>query len=213
MLPCAAHQEQQVQERHVVQVAGEQAAHRHLEQVARDVGADPRTLEPPGDRARVPLRGALRRPRRVERDLLRHPIELHLRQRDRDDGERADLRDEAGVAADAVVVDEEVRALHPRLVGRHAHLRREAEDRVVLRRRATRHRGRPANRRRAAASRPDRRRGRAPRARRPILPAWTSRRAAVSPAYPAPTTHTSASMRSGIGCDVTSRSRSVGCSG
>ena len=144
--------------------------------------ADARVLEPRGDRARVPLGGALRRPRRVERDLLRHAVELQLRQRDRDDRERADLRDEAGVAAGAVAVDEEVRALDPRLVRGHADLAREAEDRVVLRARATRRRGRPACRRRAAAVQmrpPTRSRASSTTTDRPAC--W-SRRAAVSPA-------------------------------
>jgi len=42
------HEEQQVQDRHVVQVAGEQAAYRHLEQIAPDGGSDAGTLEVPG---------------------------------------------------------------------------------------------------------------------------------------------------------------------
>ena len=93
MLPCA-HEEQQVEKRHVVQVAGEQAAHRHLEQIAPDGGPDPGTLEVPGHRTLIPFGGALRRPRRFERNVLGHPIELGLRERDRDDREWTDLRNE-----------------------------------------------------------------------------------------------------------------------
>ena len=55
MLPCAAHEQQQVQERDVVEVTGEQPAHRHLEQVATDRRADARVLEVPGERLLVPL--------------------------------------------------------------------------------------------------------------------------------------------------------------
>ena len=51
-----------------------------------------------------------------------------------DDGERADLRDEAGVVTGTPAVDEQVRPRDPRLVRRRAHLVREAEDRVVPRR-------------------------------------------------------------------------------
>ena len=55
-----------------------------------------------------------------------------LRPRDGAHGERADLRDEAGVATGLALADEEVRARHVGLVGRDAHLACEPEDRVVL---------------------------------------------------------------------------------
>ena len=83
------------------------------------------------------------------------------------DRERADLRDQSGVTTGPVAVDEEVRALHPRLVGGDADLGRERRARRRGTARATRRRGRRACRRRGAASRSGRRRGRALRGRRP----------------------------------------------
>ena len=94
-------------------------------------GPDAGALEPPRHRTRVPLRSTLRRPRRVDRDVLGHPIDLRLRQRDGDDRERADLGDQARVPACAPAVDEQVGALDPGLVGGDADLAREPEDRVV----------------------------------------------------------------------------------
>ena len=125
------HEEQQVEERHLVQITCEQAAHRHLEQIARDGGPDPGALEPPSHRARIPLIGAPRHPWGVNGDVLRHPIELHLRQRDRDDREWTDLGNEAPVTARSSLADEEVSALHPCLVRGRPHLPREPEDRIV----------------------------------------------------------------------------------
>src|SRR5207244_1491892 len=75
-----------------------------------------------------------RGPRRVERDLLRDPVELPLRAGDGQHGQRAYLRDEPGVATDAVAVDEQVRALRPRLVRADADFRGERVDAIVVRR-------------------------------------------------------------------------------
>ncbi len=128
-----AHEEQQVQERRLVERAREQPAHRGLEQVARRRRPDARSLEEPGDRSSIPL-GRLRRfPRRLERDVLAHAVDLRLGQRDREHGERADLRYEARVATRLPAGDEQVRTLDPRLVGRHAEFAREPEDGVVPR--------------------------------------------------------------------------------
>ena len=130
--------------------------------------------------------------------LLRHPVDAVLRERDRRDRERADLRDQARVPTDAVAVDEQVRAGDVRLVRGDAELARQAEDRVVA---GSEPRAAAVDRgavRRAARSRCGRRRGRALRAPRPIGPAWWRRSAAVSPAYPAPMTQTSAAS-----CSVT----------
>ena len=76
--------------------------------------------------------------------LLRHPVDASIcASAMRDDRERADLRDEPGVATRASAVDEEVRALRPRSCRSCTPTSsREPEDRVVLRRRATRRRGR-----------------------------------------------------------------------
>ena len=120
-----------MEERHLVQITCEQAAHRHLEQIARDGGPDPGALEPPSHRARIPLIGAPRHPWGVNGDVLRHPIELHLRQRDRDDRKWTDLGNEAPVTARSSLADEEVSALHPCLVRGRPHLPREPEDRIV----------------------------------------------------------------------------------
>ena len=68
---------------------------------------------------------------RVERHALGHPVDLHLGQRDRHDGEGADLRDQTRVAPRSPVVDEQVRALDPGLVGGDADLGGQAEDRIV----------------------------------------------------------------------------------
>ena len=157
-------------------------AHRHLEQVTGDVGADPGALQPRRHRSRVPLRGVLRRPRRFDRDVLGHPIDLQLRERDRDDRERADLRDEARVAASSLLIDEQVRTLHPRLVGRDTDLAGEPKDCVVLwaEPRSTTI-DRPIHRT-GVASRCGHRHDRAPRARRPTCRSGVSRRAAVRPA-------------------------------
>ncbi len=161
-------EEQHVEQRHVVQVAREQAAHRHLEQVAADGGADARMLEPGCNRPGVPFRSALGRPRRLDRDVPGHAIELRLRQGERHDGKRADLRDEPGITTRASTVDEKVRALHPGLVRRDAELSSQAENSRRAPARATRRLGRPVSRRTDIASICDRRRGHAPRARPPI---------------------------------------------
>ena len=164
-----------------------------------DALPDAAVLDEVAERPAVPFLGALRGPRRLERDLLGHPVDLGLRQRDRGDRERADLRDEPGVPADASTVDEQVRALDVRLVRRDADLGREREHRVVLR---------PEPRTTAVDGRavgellgPDPAADPVPGLEHDdgLARPGVSRRAAVSPAYPAPTTHTSASTRSGIG--------------
>ena len=134
MLPCAAHEEQQVEERHLVQVARHQPAHRHLEQVAGDAACGSRTRSSHDatecashSAARCAVHGA------SSGTCFAIRSSFHCASASVSDGERADLRDQARVAPHAAVVDEEVRALHPRLVRGHAHLAREAEDRVVLR--------------------------------------------------------------------------------
>ena len=63
----AAHEHQQVEQRHLVEVAGVEATDRHLEQVAGDLGADARRLEVLADRGGVPLGGLGRGPRFLER--------------------------------------------------------------------------------------------------------------------------------------------------
>ena len=166
-----AHEEQQVQERRVVQVAGEEPAHRHLEEVAPDALVDARLLDVLGDRLRVPLDRLLRGPRRVERHLPRHPVDLHLRPGDAQHRERADLRDESRVLQAAVAVDQQMRAVDVGLVRRDADFRREPERRVVVRREP---RAAAVDRRAVGErlrSRRGRRRGRALRARRPTCPA------------------------------------------
>ena len=65
-----------------------------------------------------------------------------LGQRDRHHGERADLRDEPGVPADAAVADEQVGALDLRLVRRRRRPRRRARARRRGAGRASRRRGR-----------------------------------------------------------------------
>ena len=131
--PVRVGQIQQVEKRRLGQVGRHEAAQRRLEEVASDRRADPRLLEPRRDGPRVPLGRARGGPRGVQRDLPGHLVELPLREREGQHGERTDLRDESGVAARAPLADQEMRALHPRLVGGHAHLAGEAEDRVVPR--------------------------------------------------------------------------------
>ena len=59
----------------------------------------PAVLDEVGHRALVPLRGARRSPGRVDRDLLRQPVDLRLCSRDREHRERADLRDQTRCTA------------------------------------------------------------------------------------------------------------------
>src|SRR5437867_13051523 len=72
-------------------------------------------------------------PRGVDGDLPRHPVELHLHPGAGSDRKRAELRNEAAVAARASPADQEMVALRPRLVRGDAHLLREPVDRVVSR--------------------------------------------------------------------------------
>ena len=133
MLPCAWARYSRWRSDTFGQVGRHQAAHRRLEEIARELRADPGFREPRRDRARVPLGRARRGPRRVERDLRGHPVELPLRARERQHREWADLRDQSGVAARASPAHQEMGALHPRLVGGRRPTLSRGEDRVVLR--------------------------------------------------------------------------------
>ena len=128
----AADELQQVEERHVRGVGGEEPRDRGLVEVAGDLRADPGALEVGADRVRVPLGGAAGRPRLVEREGPGQPVDLPLGPGDAEHGQRADLRDEPGVPAGPTAADEEVGALHPRLVGRDPELAGQPEDGVVL---------------------------------------------------------------------------------
>ncbi len=92
-----------------------------------------RPPEPVGDGTGIPFGGARRGPRLVERHLLREVVDPALRLDDRRHRDRADLRDQAGVAAHPGAVDEQVRARDVRLVRGRADFGREPEDGVVLR--------------------------------------------------------------------------------
>jgi hypothetical protein len=124
---------EQVEQRDLGEVRSHQAPQRRLEQIARNLRAHAAALEPPLDRARVPLGRARRGPRRVERHLARHPVDRPVRECEREHRERGDLRDQARVAARAPTADQQMCARHVRLVRGDAHLLREAEDRVVAR--------------------------------------------------------------------------------
>src|SRR5262245_8414673 len=129
--PGRADQEQQVEERHVGQVAAEQAAHGTLEEVACDRGTDPRALEEPGHRAGVPLLCALRRPRRLDREAPGHAIELGLRENDRENGEWTDPGDQPVIPPCPTLTYEEMSAGDERLVRRHTHFSRQRMGRLV----------------------------------------------------------------------------------
>jgi hypothetical protein len=128
-----SHEHEQVEERHLVEVAGVEATDRHVEQVAGDLCADARCLEVLADRRRVPLGGPRRRPRLLERHLLGQAVDPPLRPGDRGDGERADLGDETLVRAAPAAADEQVLAGHVRLVDGHPHLRGQSVGGIVLR--------------------------------------------------------------------------------
>ena len=180
-----------MEERHVVQVAGEQPAHRHLEEVARDASCGSPSARATTRRTARPTRPRAGRVHGASSGTcFAIRSSFHCASAIVSDRERADLRDEPGVAARAPLVDEEVRALHPRLVRGDADLAREAEDRVVLRAepRAAAIDGRAVG----EVLRPDPAADAVARLEHDDrLPALVSRRAAVSPAYPAPTTQTS----------------------
>ena len=72
----AADQEQQVEERRVVERAGEQAAHGHLEQVVAHPVPDRDLRQVVGDRHAVPLGGLGRRPGRVRRSARGHRCQI-----------------------------------------------------------------------------------------------------------------------------------------
>ena len=96
MLPCPRTSNSRCSSDTSFEVAGEQARGRPSRTVSGDAGADaasaPATRRPianPTPAARFAVHGA------STGTLLGHPIESQLRQRDRGDRERADLRDEA----------------------------------------------------------------------------------------------------------------------
>jgi hypothetical protein len=120
-----------MKQRRLVQVSAHQAADGAFEQIERDARPHTATLQPPRDRARVPLGRALRGPRSVDRELLRHPVELGIRPGEGENGERTDLRDQSGVPACTSAADEEVRAFRVRLVRRDAVLTCERVHRIV----------------------------------------------------------------------------------
>ena len=125
------HEHQQVQQRDVVEVPCVQPAHRHLEEIAGQPGADAGGLEVLADRLVVPLGRPLGRPRCLERHVLRASVDPPLRQGDRGDGQRADLRDEPGVPVGLVPTHQQVRTGDVGLVGRHPGLGGQRERRVV----------------------------------------------------------------------------------
>ena len=174
MLADAADEEQQV----------EQARPRPGRRVNRPRTADsnrsraivvrmPGALEKPGHRARVPLLGALRRPRRLDRHAA-WPCGRAWPARGRcvRIGERADLGDEAACSAVSGPRRRAGGRRRPRSCRSTRRPRAPARRSRRARAPASRRRDRPACRRAGGRSRCARRRGRAPRARRPTCPAW-----------------------------------------
>ena len=104
------HVEQEVQQRQVRGLGGPDGFADQLEEALGT--ARVRVLgEPGGDGLAVPLGRLGRPPRRIERNLLGHPVEPRLRLRHVSQHERVQLRDRALVAGEATAVLELVEAL------------------------------------------------------------------------------------------------------
>ncbi len=126
-------QEKQMEIGRVVEVTGEQAAHRHVEEVTvppRSGSRSAPATRPPSARP-TPARASPSTGRRGGPSW--RSIEAGLGQSDRGHRHRADLGDQPSVAEHPTPVDEEVGAFHPGLVGGDAEVAGEPEHRIVLR--------------------------------------------------------------------------------
>ena len=72
---AGADEEEQVEQRHLGQVAGEEGPHRGLDQLPAPAGGDVARGQPPGHRLRIPRRGPPRVPGGVDRDLPGHGVQ------------------------------------------------------------------------------------------------------------------------------------------